>query len=102
MLLLLFKKITSFFYNLKKIRRLVSRALYWLKNHNRYYSNIIIDEEVLRSLPDNGPLDDQIPRLEDEGDDIFDDSEDLDDSLVSVKHTCFGNTSFQRNSAVFY
>ena len=63
-------------------------ALYWLKNNNRYYSNIVIDEEVLRSLPENGPLDDQISRLEDERDEIFGDSEDLDsedldDSLVS-------------------
>ena len=48
-------------------RSVVSRALYWLKHNNCYYSNIAIDEEVLRSLPENGPLDDQIPRLKDIG-----------------------------------
>ncbi|RGB35793.1 hypothetical protein C1646_667463 [Rhizophagus diaphanus] len=51
-------------------RSVVSCALYWLKNNNRYYSNSDIDEEVLGSLPKNGPLDDQIPRLEDIGDEM--------------------------------
>ena len=64
-------------------RSVVSRALIWLKNNNRYYSNIVINEDVLRSLPENGPLDDQILRLEDERDEILVNSEDLDDSLVS-------------------
>ena len=64
-------------------RSVVSRALIWLKNNNRYYSNIVINEEVLRLLPENGLLNDQIPRLEDERDEIFGDSKDLDDSLVS-------------------
>ncbi|PKK66451.1 hypothetical protein RhiirC2_784768 [Rhizophagus irregularis] len=51
-------------------RFVVSCALYWLKNNNRYYPNIDIDEEILGSLPENGPLDDQIPRLEDIGDEM--------------------------------
>jgi hypothetical protein len=68
-------------------RSVVSCALAWLKKNNRYYSNIVIDEDVLRSLPENGPLDDQIPQIEDEGDDDDDeidvDSDVLEDSLVS-------------------
>src|ERR1043165_3746543 len=31
-------------------RSVMTRTLYWLKNNNRYYSNIVIDKEVLRSL----------------------------------------------------
>ena len=64
----------------------VSCALTWLKKNNRYYSNIVIDEDVLRSLPENRPLDDQIPQIEDKGDDddeIDVDSNVLEDSLVS-------------------
>ena len=67
-------------------RSVVSRALVWLKKNNRYYSNIIIDEDVLKSLPENEPLDDQIPQIENEGDDddeINVDSDVLEDSLVS-------------------
>ncbi|GBC03494.1 hypothetical protein RclHR1_05150004 [Rhizophagus clarus] len=58
----------------------VSCALHWLKHNNQYYSNIVIDEEVLGSLPDNGLLDDQIPQLEDISDEIADDA---DDSVVN-------------------
>ena len=34
-------------------RSVVARALNWLKYNNCYYSNIIIDEEVLKSLSEN-------------------------------------------------
>ena len=68
-------------------RSIVSRALHWLKLNNRYYSNIVIDEEVLRSLPENGSLNDQIPQLEDKGGEIGGESDDevdnLDDSVLS-------------------
>ncbi|CAG8731877.1 2838_t:CDS:2 [Cetraspora pellucida] len=39
-----------------------------LKTNNRYYTNIIIDNEVLQSLPENGPIDtclQQIQSIED-------------------------------------
>ncbi|PKY44985.1 hypothetical protein RhiirA4_459453 [Rhizophagus irregularis] len=47
-------------------RFVVSCAFYWLKNNNRYYPNIDIDEEVLGSLPENG----SDSRLEDIGDEM--------------------------------
>src|SRR4051812_41735327 len=48
----------------------VARALRWLKENNRYYSDIEIDAEVLQSLPENGPIDDRLPQLDDiEGED---------------------------------
>ncbi|PKY12906.1 hypothetical protein RhiirB3_322927, partial [Rhizophagus irregularis] len=34
-------------------RAKVTRALQWLKANNRYYADIIIDEEALQSLPEN-------------------------------------------------
>jgi hypothetical protein len=65
----------------------VSCVFYWLKLNNRYYSNIVIDKEVLRSLPENGSLNDQISRLEDMGCELgseIDDEEvdNLDDSSI--------------------
>ncbi|CAG8650526.1 20724_t:CDS:2 [Cetraspora pellucida] len=44
----------------------VEKALYWLKTNNRYYKNIIIDDIVLHSLPDDGPVDDQLLQLQNE------------------------------------
>ena len=41
-------------------RAKVVHALNWLKENNRYYGNIIIDQEVLRSLPVDGPIDNQL------------------------------------------
>ncbi|CAG8483324.1 16666_t:CDS:2 [Rhizophagus irregularis] len=46
-------------------RTKVTRALCWLKQNNRYYTDIVIDEEVLQSLPEDGPIDDQLPQIDD-------------------------------------
>jgi len=35
-----------------------------LKANNRYYSDIIIDEKVLQSLPENRSIADQLPQIE--------------------------------------
>ncbi|CAB4410504.1 unnamed protein product [Rhizophagus irregularis] len=43
----------------------VTRALCWLKQNNCYYTDIVIDEEVLQSLPEDGPIDDQLPQIDD-------------------------------------
>jgi len=61
-------------------RSKVARALCWLKQNNRYYADIVIDENVLSSLPENGPIDDRLPRIEDTeecSDDDDDNSEDV-------------------------
>ncbi|CAG8802972.1 2782_t:CDS:2, partial [Cetraspora pellucida] len=44
-------------------RTKVARALQWLKENNRYYADIVIDNEVLLTLPENGPVDDQLPQF---------------------------------------
>ena len=46
-------------------RNKVIRALYWLKENNRYYTDIVIDKEVLHSLPENGAIDDILSQLDD-------------------------------------
>ena len=36
-----------------------------MKDNNRYYANIEIDDNALRSLPDDGPVDRHLPQLRD-------------------------------------
>ena len=43
-------------------RSKVGNALVWLKAHNRYYEDIVIDEEILQSLPVNGSIADLLPQ----------------------------------------
>jgi hypothetical protein len=73
------------FKNFNVRRSKVARALIWLKQNNRYYTNIVIDDEVLRSLPENGPVDDHLPHIDDVDHlDLSDvDSEELDDTIGS-------------------
>ena len=60
----------------------VTRALYWLKENNRYYTDIVIDKEVLHSLPENRAIDDILPQLDDiEGHDFNGDDDGLEDSV---------------------
>src|SRR5688572_15812594 len=37
-------------------RSKVCSALLWLKKNNSYYNDIIIDKEILESLPENGSI----------------------------------------------
>ncbi|CAB4417166.1 unnamed protein product [Rhizophagus irregularis] len=43
----------------------VRKALCWLKRNNRYYADIIIDDNVLRTLPDEGSIDDLLSQVRD-------------------------------------
>ena len=65
----------------------VTRTLHWLKENNRYYANIIIDEEILSTLPENGSVDDQLQHLEGEeqhfdNNEHFDDNDDNSEKLI--------------------
>ena len=42
-------------FNVRHVK--IARALYWLKENNDYYADIIIDNEILLSLPINGSID---------------------------------------------
>ncbi len=41
----------------------VRKAFCWLKENNRYYTDIIIDDNVLCTLPDDGSIDDLLPQF---------------------------------------
>ena len=43
----------------------VRKALCWLKENNQYYIDIIIDDNVLCTLPDDGSIDDLLPQVRD-------------------------------------
>ena len=51
----------------------VARALVWLKANNRYYEDIIIDNEILQSLPENGSIVSQFTQIQNDQaiDEIF-------------------------------
>ncbi|RGB23751.1 hypothetical protein C1646_774059 [Rhizophagus diaphanus] len=74
------KSANSLIYKNFTVRRTkVTRALCWLKQNNRYYTDIVIDEEVLQSLPEDELIDDQLPQIDDveqrfnNDDDIYED-----------------------------
>src|ERR1043165_4509749 len=46
----------------------VAHALIWLKENNRYYADIIINHEVLQSLPIDSPIDNQLRDITKESD----------------------------------
>ncbi|CAG8734746.1 5060_t:CDS:1, partial [Gigaspora rosea] len=70
----------------------VGRALCWLKANNRYYKNIVIDENALQSLPEDGALDSQLSQMQNIVDkvqneisnsyDKDDDNDDLEDVIT--------------------
>ena len=64
-------------------RSKVTRALYWLKENNRYYADVVIDEQVLQFLPKNGSIDDQLRHLEDGEYDFDDDNNDPEGTIGS-------------------
>ena len=64
-------------------RSKVTQALYWLKENNRYYADVVIDEQVLQFLPKNGSIDDQLRHLEDGEYDFDDDNDDPEGTIGS-------------------
>ncbi|PKC50801.1 hypothetical protein RhiirA1_485314, partial [Rhizophagus irregularis] len=62
------------FRNFKVRRDKVTQALIWLKQNNRYYSDVIIDHEILQFLPIDGTIDDQLQDINEDID--YDESKD--------------------------
>src|SRR6185436_3185858 len=52
----------------------ITRALYWLKKNNCYYKDIIIDNEILKSLPVDGFVDNQLQKTQTFAEDSDDNS----------------------------
>ncbi|CAG8767463.1 1014_t:CDS:1, partial [Gigaspora rosea] len=69
------------FRNFNVRRANVERALRWLKENNRYYTNINIDYEVLQSLPEDGFINNQVPQLQDVEVESQDTGDDLEEDL---------------------
>ena len=42
----------------------VASALLWLKRNNRYYKDIIINDKILQSLPEDGSIFNMLPQLQ--------------------------------------
>ncbi len=51
-------------FNVRRDR--IARALLWLKQNNKYYYDITIDNEALSSLPENGSVTHLLPQLQDD------------------------------------
>src|SRR5947209_1838584 len=45
----------------------VTRALHWLKENNKLYSEIDIDDEILQTLPENGSIAERLQQFTDDG-----------------------------------
>ncbi|CAB4427789.1 unnamed protein product [Rhizophagus irregularis] len=66
---------TSGFRDFTVRREKIAKALYWLKANNPYYEDIIIDDEILKSLPQNGSIINQIHQIR--SDQIIDEMDDI-------------------------
>jgi hypothetical protein len=70
----------SAFRDFNVCRDKITQALSWLKINNRYYADIVIDSEMLKLLPDNGPIDDyllQVQRNDDNSNDDDNETENM-------------------------
>ena len=53
----------------------VGQALSWLKANNRYYSDVVIDNEVLQTLPENDSIVDQLRQIRNQSSEDSNDNE---------------------------
>jgi hypothetical protein len=65
-------------------RNKVGIALAWLKSNNSYYADVIIDEEILKSLPENDSIAKHLQQLQNDQliDEIYPDEESSDDIIA--------------------
>ncbi|GBB86547.1 hypothetical protein RclHR1_12970010 [Rhizophagus clarus] len=73
-------------------REKIAKALFWLKANNPYYEDIIIDDEILNSIPQNGSIINQIQQIRsdqiiDEMDDISNENEIRHDEGDAITHS---------------
>ncbi len=79
-------------------RTKVARALLWLKKNNRYYSDIIINNEVLQSLPVDGPIDDQLQKSQMNAEEF--DDEGNEDSVITRTFVSILPSAHSENVAI--
>ncbi len=66
-------------FNVQRIK--ITCIFNWLKENNYYYTNIVIDSEVLKSLSENGPINNWLLQLKDIEDDFNNNDKDMEDSI---------------------
>lgn len=64
-------------FNVRHVK--VAQALMWLKANNQYYTNIIVDNEVLQLLTENGPIDSYLQQIQSTEGQHLSDNETLND-----------------------
>ncbi|RGB26673.1 hypothetical protein C1646_770122 [Rhizophagus diaphanus] len=64
----------------------IAKALYWLKANNSYYKDIIIDDEILKSLPQNSSIINQIHQIR--SDQIIDEMDDISNENENEHRKC--------------
>src|SRR6266542_291800 len=82
------------FRDFKVRRKKVAHALMWLKENNRYYIDIIIDFEVLRSLPIDGSIDDQLRSIAEESDN------ENEDNVITCTFVLFFPSAYREDVAI--
>jgi len=80
-------------------RNKIAQTLSWLKLNNRYYSDIVIDNEVLQSLPNNGPIDDYLPKVQ-RNDDHSNDDENETEDIVTHNFVPLAPSSHREDEAI--
>jgi len=58
------EKDTSSYRDFNVRRERVAKALVWLKQNNSFYNEIIIDNDILKSLPENGNIINLLPQIQ--------------------------------------
>jgi len=80
-------------------RNKIAQTLSWLKLNNRYYFDIVIDNEVLQSLPNNGPIDDYLPKVQ-RNDDHSNDDENETEDIVTHNFVPLAPSSHREDEAI--
>ncbi|CAG8720803.1 17500_t:CDS:2 [Cetraspora pellucida] len=78
----------------------IAKALIWLKSNNRYYANIEIDNEALQSLPENGPIDNYLPQVQNTEDESLNDDENETDDIIIRNFVPVSPRSHRENDTI--
>ncbi|CAG8666363.1 30185_t:CDS:2 [Gigaspora margarita] len=74
----------------------VELALCWLKENNRYYKNIVIDDTVLQTLPFDGSVVEQLLQLQNEITEVQNTEDEL-QNFINDELDSYTNTMFTHN-----
>ncbi len=78
----------------------IAWVLFWLKENNRYYANIDIDNVILQSLPDDGPIDDCLSRLQNMENEHLSDEENETEDIITRNFIPASLPSYHEDDAI--